>query len=46
MQFHGTVAIVTGGDGDLGQRICHALAKAEGGVLRSLLIGQVKLNMR
>ena len=28
MQLEGTVAIVTGGNGGLGQRICHALAKA------------------
>ena len=28
MELQGTVAIVTGGNGGLGQRICHALAKA------------------
>ena len=28
MELHGTVAIVTGGNGGLGQRICHALAQA------------------
>lgn len=28
MQLNGKVAIVTGGNGGLGQRICHALAKA------------------
>jgi 3-oxoacyl-[acyl-carrier protein] reductase len=29
MELKGTVAVVTGGNGGLGQRICHALA-AEG----------------
>jgi len=28
MELQGTVAIVTGGNGGLGQRICHALAQA------------------
>jgi 3-oxoacyl-[acyl-carrier protein] reductase len=28
MELKGTVAVVTGGNGGLGQRICHALAKA------------------
>ena len=28
MQMKGTVAVVTGGNGGLGQRICHALARA------------------
>ena len=28
MELPGTVAIVTGGNGGLGQRICHALAQA------------------
>ena len=27
MDLHGAVALVTGGNGELGQRICHALAK-------------------
>ena len=27
MELNGAVAIVTGGNGGLGQRICHALAK-------------------
>jgi 3-oxoacyl-[acyl-carrier protein] reductase len=33
MQLRGTVAIVTGGNGGLGQRICHALAKAGSAVV-------------
>ena len=33
MQIAGTVSIVTGGSGGLGQRICHALARAGGHVV-------------
>lgn len=32
MNLNGTTAIVTGGNGGLGQRICHALAEAGGNI--------------
>jgi NAD(P)-dependent dehydrogenase (short-subunit alcohol dehydrogenase family) len=44
MELQGAVAIVTGGNGGLGQRICHALAQAGRHIVTRPYRGLVTVN--